>query len=801
MEDYYYNEANLLNQVLRENSISNESFRQSLSHELENNNIDQSLDSEEPMELDFDNSTGPDSLLDTEEDLDEDIWKQFEQSKDLTEREIYIMMLLLQRRHSMTDAAVVDWARFLNLLFKEKKLNISFKTICKKSRLFHPKVEKRFYLDTPCEITEGVTNLQQIAKCETPNCKHDCKIFPAEAIRKPSSHYVYAPLFEWCSFLFPLLYDKFTFDHKPDCENIHDITDGNEYKRLQIRANEIKALNGDLDSKNITLALGYDGASYNNTNSQSAWPLVAYILELPLNIRQNNGLLLALHAGPGKPSNLIFKPLIDELIKYDKTPMEIQINGRTEKFYVRLLLTIADAPARADLLNCKQFNSVFGCNQCYVMAEYVSDHKTHRYPMTCKGYRLRTNDEWRQQIALSKRPEIDPAFLFGIKGDCQLSRLEYVHLNKIAPSEFMHSILLGVVKLVVDAWIGKVEHVPRHLTQAQINLVNSRLETIKFPCNQLRKMPTLGSKDKWKAFDYEIFLCYGYLSLQNVLPKAYFENFLKLTKIITTLNKRNISLTNDIQPTRILIADFISEFGRIYPQRMHRFNVHALSHFPDMVSNFGPLYNMSSFALENSMGIFVHMIETGTNVSQQLMNKALIAASIFAIFNSTNCELSLVVQNFAALVHPKLGVSIKKGVILQRKQSRESLNEKDKQALRRYADQFDSAKFYSRLVSDKFTITTTAHNLGGNQTSNCFLKSNDHFYRIIKIIKFPSEFIILGLKYSPVSSYSNNPYYITNVKSSSTLEILSLESVHSICTPFYDDNNLMYAMEIINRHN
>ncbi|KAI2804931.1 hypothetical protein BLOT_003920 [Blomia tropicalis] len=31
---------------------------------------------------------------------------------------------------------------------------------------------------------------------------------------------------------------------------------------------------------------------------------------------------------------------------------------------------VADAPARADILNCKRFNSKYGCNLCYVVSKY-----------------------------------------------------------------------------------------------------------------------------------------------------------------------------------------------------------------------------------------------------------------------------------------------------------------------------------------------------------------------------------------------------------------------------------------------
>lgn len=81
-------------------------------------------------------------------------------------------------------------------------------------------------------------------------------------------------------------------------------------------------------------------------------------------------MLLALHAGSQNPSSsAIFKLLITELVEYDRKPLQIEFpNGRYERLYVRLLLTIADAPARADLLNHKAHNALYGCHLCYIQS-------------------------------------------------------------------------------------------------------------------------------------------------------------------------------------------------------------------------------------------------------------------------------------------------------------------------------------------------------------------------------------------------------------------------------------------------
>jgi hypothetical protein len=67
----------------------------------------------------------------------------------IAEENVYQLMLLLQTRHGLTDAAISDLARLLNLIFKSSQLNLclntAYKTIVKKGQSFAPNVNKFFF--------------------------------------------------------------------------------------------------------------------------------------------------------------------------------------------------------------------------------------------------------------------------------------------------------------------------------------------------------------------------------------------------------------------------------------------------------------------------------------------------------------------------------------------------------------------------------------------------------------------------------------------------------------------------------
>ena len=315
-------------------------------------------------------------------------------------------------------------------------------------------------------------------------------------------------------------------------------------------------------------------------------------------------------------------------------------------------------------------------------------------------------------------------------------------------------------------------------------------------------MHQLGSKEKWKAFDFEVFLLYGFVSLRGILNSAYYNNFRTLAVIISTLNKRNITLVNDIEPCKQLITTFLEEYSQLYPNKTHRYNVHCLMHLPEVVLQFGPLITNSAFCVENSMGIYVRKVETATAVPQQTIKKSVVTSSMIAMASTAESGLSTAVREFAAEVIPKLNeLSQRSQTILRRPRPDDTLTERHKTALDQYVDHFDTAKFYGRLIYNNFTITTFFPN--HIQTANYYLKANNCFFRIVKIIHFPllDEVCLLGFKYDLVNSDDFNDFhyvYTASIRSSS-IEIVRLHQIQALCSAYYDTEQL-YFFEIANRH-
>lgn len=482
-------------------------------------------------------------------------------------------------------------------------------------------VIKFFY--TPC----GSVVKQPVSNNETSKLKCDkacrCEVDVKLALKSQDKYFCYISLKSWLDFIIPKLFDKMVFRSSLESQQTgrvyKDIVNGREYDR--ITAGE------DM----ITLTLGWDGVKYSESPAKSFWPLVGYINELEYSVRIRNGLVLAIHAS-SNASQAMFKPLIDELIEFEANPFEVKIEGDSKFFKVRILVIVADAPARAKILNMQDFSSKHGCNQCTIKTFWVS---ASRYPLT-EHAPLRSNEEWRQE-AENATPDHP---WYGIKGKCELSRLHYVDLSKVCPPEYLHSQEIGTQRALLECWLGKnpvinkkvkedpTYHKYCYISGNKAQVLRNRLETVGFPSRKCRSMPDLANISKAKAYDLENFMLYGHPALQGILPDEVYKHYLKYVYVMASLNGPRITEAT-LRHCRHLVDEFLQEFSQHYPVELQLYNVHTIDHLPFDVEQFGPLLHWSAFPTENSMGMLSRRVMTFTRVAEQVLNKIVVYSSIY----------------------------------------------------------------------------------------------------------------------------------------------------------------------------
>lgn len=281
----------------------------------------------------------------------------------------------------------------------------------------------------------------------------------------------------------------------------------------------------------------------------------------------------------------------------------------------------------------------YGCPVCYHPGKPVknlSKKTTIRYLKSV--YNCRTHIEtvnFSQKISNGEfQGEGEKDAIFGIKGHSSLLLFDDIDVIKSVPTDYMHGILLGVAKDLIEIWLGK-KRIPMPSNDYKIKTVNERklleqrILALKPNVDFLRKPRSIFEISDFKATEVQNSLWY-YLrySLIGLLPNRMIKHFEKLAVSSYILCKSEISIT-EIKQACILLNSFTEEFEQIYGPGSITMNIHLLDHYHSMILNCGPLWSYSMFGFENNIGQIKKLISGKTDVLLQIAKKYLKLRHVF----------------------------------------------------------------------------------------------------------------------------------------------------------------------------
>lgn len=116
----------------------------------------------------------------------------------------------------------------------------------------------------------------------------------------------------------------------------------------------------------LTASISTDGSPIFKSSKLSMWPVHIMINELPTITRWQNLLLGGLWFGKGKPDMFLFlNAFVEQFNAIETILWKCFQTGQTLSTKIYMVCCIADAPARAAVMNRKQFNGYYGCPWCY----------------------------------------------------------------------------------------------------------------------------------------------------------------------------------------------------------------------------------------------------------------------------------------------------------------------------------------------------------------------------------------------------------------------------------------------------
>ena len=571
--------------------------------------------------------------------------------------EVVLMILHISMRHRMTDYLVHDLLEFVNeIVGIPNGLGVSVHLF---NRLFKFGREPMIHFYCPnCQLYLGTEKKLMAQNCEKENtdefladlnnvegdlnseytnklvkCKNgDCDW--RATVSSLNSGYYFLTLGLREQIREVLSKPGIQFVKKERLENVlSDIVDGKEYKFL---SKEGKILS---NPDALTLTMSTDGSPVFKSGPNSLWPVHFYINEIEPSQRfkADKIILGGLWFGKSEANIQMFlKPIIDELLVLQtKGVVWKNEQGNIVESPLYLLCCCTDSVARPKVQLHMQFNGAYACSMCLhpntsMVVEETEEYRTASNEVETRvkrkkvmrylrgQYDRRTNKSLRDHMELASLSGCDHIMgSTGVSVLCELKHFNVVHGFVI---DYMHAILIGTVKRLVNLWFDSSSHKEPYYIGTKVRLVDKLLETITLPSG-FRPPRPISDRVHWHANEWRSFLLYfGLTALDDMLPLLYYNHFKKLVAAIYSPSKDSI-LYAEINESHKLLQQFVWEYQDLYGPMNMVYNVHVTSHMAEVVLNMGPLWAHSAFPFESSNGRLVKLAMGTKGVATQVARK------------------------------------------------------------------------------------------------------------------------------------------------------------------------------------
>ena len=306
--------------------------------------------------------------------------------------------------------------------------------------------------------------------------------------------------------------------------------------------------------KNIGLILGIDGRPPKTGGQETFWVILGHIRGM----EQSEVFPIGIHSGPSKPEdpNVFLSKTVNEIIQlvshgivYDNVTVSVSLDA-----------VILDASAKCFLLNCQWHTGKYCCPKCYIVGLYI----LHRVCFPAQDARARTHASF---CAKTDR------YFHNTNEECILKRVPGFDIIKNVPIDYMHCLLLGIIKKILQL-LFQSSFLRIRVNRATAGVVNERLKILVkwMPCEFQRKPRSMAFLNTFKATELRQILLYTCVTVLEPLvaegKKDYCDMFISLHYAVRLLARS--PTRDDVNDARNLIRLVMQHILRIVPVRVNR---------------------------------------------------------------------------------------------------------------------------------------------------------------------------------------------------------------------------------------
>lgn len=402
---------------------------------------------------------------------------------------------------------------------------------------------------------------------------------------------------------------------------VHDISDGNVYQTL-LKNDQFLCGSG---NTNITAMFNTDGICLYGSSRIELWPIFLTINELSPSSRfaRDNMILVGIWQGKGKPPfQSYLKTFTSQMNTLYTDGFNISVDGISHVVKLAIIGGIFDLPAKAGVLNMTLFNGERACITCeepgYVAKQGKGHSRCYPYRSEEEKHQMRTDATIRNAMENAT----DKKRILGFRGKTGLYYLASLDLAVGILPDYMHGVLLGVVKTLMHKWFSATNSGKSYFIGKKLNTISQRLKHIKPPM-YIERLPRdiEINYTHFKATELQAWLLfYSLPCLSNILPEAYLDHFSKLSEAVYILCGDSI-LETEFDRAEYLLSKFYEEFAALYGEGSCGLNVHNIgAHLVYFVKQWGPLWAWSCFPYEDANAAILQAVHGTGNVTRQIMN-------------------------------------------------------------------------------------------------------------------------------------------------------------------------------------
>jgi len=758
---------------------------------------------------------------------------------DTTAGDIVYMLLALGLRHNLTWVAIEDMLKMFAAIYDNPEIPQCKKSLFKILNSSDQDITYHIFCSV-CEIALGV---RQAGKCsvkcflcsessddwkedqlECKNCEivlgkvengkwyincQECK--KSTNAHSPSNFFVSLSLEKQFQ---AALEDDVTADlllshrfsrKKINQDALEDIYDGQEYQK--------HFKNGGVLSfpYNFSYSFNTDGISTGKSTCKTMWPIYVNINELPYKLRGQNTFLCGLYVGRKDPNHLVFlQPFVNEANKLSTEGFNWTHHGNQVNSKAIPLCAVLDSVARAPVLNMQTFHAFYGCTYCYQQQVRTAPRK-RRFDMLAAPAAERTPESTYQDAlsAYEKRdlPKPEDRAHKGVKGPSVLMGLLYFNLIWGFAIDYMHAVLLGIVKthmkLIFEAsrrkyWSNVTE---RTAIDDIYKSIDERLLQIKPPTGITRVPRSISMWKCWKASEWRSWLLFYCIPcLDGLIKEKYIVHISLLSRAVSLLLQSSVTL-DEVNEAHGLLMEYCRLFQKYFDVKDTIYNLHLLTHMKQSVLSHGPLWTANAFCYEGQNRHILQLFTSPKNVLFQIVRRFNLYSNMPSLcdkfvtsYNALEFSESLLERRLSRVVQ------VTNGILIGKANQVNATKEMDELLFSKCGVHSKDCVAYKRMLYKGMRITTSEYSTGKDNNDSYLLCASGGILCVKYIILLPNASTmlfgnkIIKSKRFIVDHWRVKIHHIRAVKREGSSMLVTPDEVTSQCIFLQTSKDKQYVM-------